>query len=149
MTCLRFFTVYGPRQRPDMAIHRFTRLIDEGRPVEIYGDGGSQRDYTYVHDVVDGLLRTVDRPSGYRVYNLGTSQAVPLHRLVELIGASLGRAPHVVKSPAQPGDVPLTCADLSLARSELGYEPVTGIEDGIAKFAAWYREETAWLASSR
>jgi UDP-glucuronate 4-epimerase len=145
VTCLRFFTVYGPRQRPDMAIHRFTRLIDTGQEVEVYGDGRSQRDYTFVDDVVDGVLRALDRPQGYRVYNLGTNRTVSLTRLVELISARLGRAPRIVRLPDQPGDVPLTYADISLARSELGYEPVTPLAGGIATFVDWYREESACL----
>jgi len=145
VTCLRFFTVYGPRQRPDMAIHRFTRLIDAGQEVEVYGDGRSQRDYTFIDDVVDGVLRALDRPQGYRVYNLGTNRTVPLTGLVELISACLGRAPRIVRLPDQPGDVPLTYADISLARSELGYEPLTPLEGGIATFVDWYRKESACL----
>jgi UDP-glucuronate 4-epimerase len=146
--CLRFFTVYGPRQRPDMAIHRFTRLIDAGQEVEVFGDGRSQRDYTFVDDVVDGVLRALDRPQGYRVYNLGTNRTVSLTGLVELISARLGRAPRIVRLPNQPGDVPLTYADISLARSELGYEPVTSIDEGIATFVDWYRKEAACLTSA-
>jgi UDP-glucuronate 4-epimerase len=148
VTCLRFFTVYGPRQRPDMAIHRFSRLIDEGRPIEVYGDGRSRRDYTFVDDVVDGVLRALDRPRGYRIYNLGSTCTVPLLQLIDVIGACLGQAPRIVHRPDQPGDVPLTCADVSLARSELGYEPRTRIEDGIARFIAWYREESACLSNA-
>ena len=149
VTCLRFFTVYGPRQRPDMAIHRFTRLIDAGLPVEIYGDGQSQRDYTFVDDVVDGVLRAADRPRGYRIYNLGTTRAVSLLRLIDLISTGLGRSSRIVGLPAQPGDVPLTYADITLARSELGYQPTTRIEDGITTFIAWYRKESACLTSTR
>lgn len=149
VTCLRFFTVYGPRQRPDMAIHRFTRLIDTGRPVEIYGDGQSQRDYTFVGDTVDGVLRALDRPRGYRVYNLGTTRTVSLLRLIDLISTSLGRSPRIVHLPDRPGDVPLTYADITLAQSELGYQPATRIEEGIATFIAWYREESACLTSAR
>jgi UDP-glucuronate 4-epimerase len=149
VTCLRFFTVYGPRQRPDMAIHRFSRLIDEGRPIDVYGSGRSQRDYTFVDDVVDGVLRAVDTPGGYRVYNLGSTCMVSLLELVDIIGVHLGRAPRVLKRPDQPGDVPLTCANISLARSELGYQPRTRIEDGVAQFIAWYREEAACLSQAR
>lgn len=149
VTCLRFFTVYGPRQRPDMAIHRFSRLIDEGRPIDVYGSGRSQRDYTFVDDVVDGVLRAVDTPGGYRVYNLGSTCMVSLLELVDIIGVHLGRAPRVLKRPDQPGDVPLTCANISLARTELGYQPRTRIEDGVAQFIAWYREEAACLSQAR
>ena len=145
VTCLRFFTVYGPRQRPDMAIHRFTRLIDAGQEVEVYGDGRSHRDYTFIDDVVDGVLRALDRPQGHRVYNLGTNRTVSLMGLVELISARLDRAPRIVRLPNQPGDVPLTYADISLARSELGYEPVTPLDEGIATFVDWYRKESACL----
>jgi UDP-glucuronate 4-epimerase len=145
VTCLRFFTVYGPRQRPDMAIHRFTRLIDAGREVEVYGGGQSQRDYTFIDDVVDGVLRALDRPRGYRVYNLGTNRTISLMELIELIGARLDRAPRIVRLPDQPGDVPLTYADITLARSELGYEPATKLDDGIATFIDWYRKESACL----
>lgn len=148
VTCLRFFTVYGPRQRPDMAIHRFTRLIDEGGEVEVYGDGQSHRDYTFIDDVVDGVLRSVDRPHGYRVYNLGTNRTVSLMELVGLIGACLGRTPRTVHAPSQQGDVPLTYADITLARAELGYEPTTALSDGIAAFIDWYRKEPACLTSA-
>lgn len=149
VTCLRFFTVYGPRQRPDMAVHRFTRLIDEGQEVKVYGDGHSERDYTFVDDVVDGVLRALDRPRGYRVYNLGTNRTVPLMSLVDLISERLDRTPRIVRLPDQPGDVPLTYADITLARTELGYEPATKLEDGIAAFIDWYRKESACLTSAR
>lgn len=145
VTCLRFFTVYGPRQRPDMAIHRFTRLIEAGMEVEVYGDGQSQRDYTFIGDVVDGVLRSLDRPDGHRVYNLGTNRTISLMGLVDLIGACLGRTPQIVRLPSQPGDVPLTYADISLARAELGYEPTTPLAEGIATFIDWYRKESACL----
>lgn len=145
VTCLRFFTVYGPRQRPDMAIHRFTRLIDAGQEVELYGDGQSQRDYTFIADVVDGIVRALDRPNGYRIYNLGTNRTIPLIRLVELISAQLSRPLRIIRRPNQPGDVPLTYADISLARSELGYQPVTPLDEGIAAFIDWYRKESVCL----
>jgi UDP-glucuronate 4-epimerase len=145
VTCLRFFTVYGPRQRPDMAIHRFTRLIDADQDVEVYGDGRSERDYTFVDDVVDGVVRAIDRPRGYRVYNLGTNRTVSLISLLELISARLDRAPRIVRLPDQPGDVPLTYADVSLARSELGYEPLISLDEGIERFVDWYRKESACL----
>jgi UDP-glucuronate 4-epimerase len=145
VTCLRFFTVYGPRQRPDMAIHRFTRLIEAGREVEVYGDGHSERDYTFIGDVVDGVVRALDRPQGYRIYNLGTNRTISLLSLLDLISAGLDRAPRIVRLPDQPGDVPLTYADITLARSELGYEPATKLDDGIAAFIDWYRKESACL----
>lgn len=141
VACLRFFTVYGPRQRPDMAIHRFTRLIDADQEIEVYGDGHSERDYTFIDDIVDGVLRALDRPLGYRIYNLGTNRTIPLMALVDLISARLDRTPRIVLRPDQPGDVPLTYADISLASDELGYEPATKLEDGIAAFVDWYRRE--------
>jgi UDP-glucuronate 4-epimerase len=141
VACLRFFTVYGPRQRPDMAINRFTRLIDAGQEIDIYGGGHSERDYTFIDDIVDGVLRALDRPLGYRIYNLGTNRTVPLMTLVDLISACLNRKPRIVLLPDQPGDVPLTYADISLAYDELGYDPATKLEDGIATFVDWYRKE--------
>lgn len=149
VTCLRFFTVYGPRQRPDMAIHRFTRLIDQGREVELYGDGQSERDYTFVDDVVDGVVRALDRPRGYRIFNLGTNRTILLIELIELISAALDQTPRIVRLPGQPGDVPLTYADITLARSELGYDPATKLDDGIAAFIDWYRKESACLTPAQ
>jgi UDP-glucuronate 4-epimerase len=149
VTCLRFFTVYGPRQRPDMAIHRFTRLIDQGREVELYGDGHSERDYTFIDDVVDGVLRALDRPRGYRIFNLGTNRTIPLIELIELISAALDQTPRITRLPSQPGDVPLTYADITLARSELGYDPATKLDDGIAAFIDWYRKESACLTPAQ
>jgi UDP-glucuronate 4-epimerase len=140
VTCLRFFTVYGPRQRPEMAIHKFTRLIDQGMQVDIYGDGTSRRDYTYIADIVDGVIRAADRPNGYQIYNLGTTSTIALTDLVSLISQSLGRPALCQMLPAQPGDVPITYADISEARSALGYEPTTPIESGVPRFVMWYRE---------
>jgi UDP-glucuronate 4-epimerase len=149
VTCLRFFTVYGPRQRPDMAIHRFTRLIDQGGELELYGSGDSERDYTFIDDVVDGVLRALDRPSGYRIYNLGTNRTISLTALIDLISSGLDREPRIVARPNQPGDVPLTYADITLAQSELGYYPLTKLDDGIAAFIDWYRKESACLTPTR
>jgi UDP-glucuronate 4-epimerase len=149
VTCLRFFTVYGPRQRPDMAIHRFTRLIDQGREVELYGYGQSERDYTFIDDVVDGVVRALDRPSGYRIFNLGTNRTIQLTELIELISAALDQTPRIVRLPHQPGDVSLTYADITLARSELGYDPATKLDDGIAAFIDWYRKESACMTPAR
>jgi UDP-glucuronate 4-epimerase len=147
VTCLRFFTVYGPRQRPDMAIHRFTRLIDQGEEVQLYGGGNSERDYTFILDVVDGVIRAMDRPSGFRIFNLGTNRTVPLTALIDLISAGLDRTPRLVRVPHQPGDVPLTYADITLAQSELGYAPATNLDDGITSFIDWYRKESACLTA--
>lgn len=143
ITCLRFFTVYGPRQRPEMAIHKFTRLVLSGEPIPFFGDGSTRRDYTYVDDIVDGVLRAVDRPRGYRIYNLGESQTISLRELVDLIGEVTGRTPELDRRPLQPGDVLVTYADVSLAREELGYDPKTPVREGLERFLAWYREREA------
>lgn len=140
MIGLRFFTVYGPRQRPEMAIHKFTRLIDEGKALPFYGDGSSSRDYTYVDDIVAGVLAALDRGEGYRVYNLGESATTTLTRLVELLGELLGKEPILDRQPMQPGDVLTTFADVSRAREELGYAPEVPVEEGLARFVEWYRE---------
>lgn len=139
MTGLRFFTVYGPRQRPEMAIHRFTRLVDEGQPIPFFGDGSSRRDYTYVDDITDGVIRAVDHCDGWRIYNLGESRTTTLSRLVEIVGEVLGKEVIIDRQPFQPGDVQETYADVSLAREELGYDPHTTVEDGIERFVRWYR----------
>ncbi len=137
--CLRFFTVYGPRQRPEMAIHKFGRLILEGKPVPRFGDGHSERDYTFIDDILDGVIRALDRVEGYRVYNLGEARRVSLTYLIELLEKELGRKAIVEAMPDQPGDVKLTCADVSRARAELGYDPQVPIEEGIRRFAAWLK----------
>lgn len=136
---LRFFTVYGPRQRPEMAIHKFTRAIDEGRAVRVYGDGSALRDFTYVDDIVHGTVRALDAGRGCRVYNLGESATTTVRELIALIAGALGREAHVEFAPAEPGDVPVTYADVSRARAELGYDPQVPLREGIARFVAWYR----------
>ncbi len=145
VVCLRFFTVYGPRQRPDLAIHKFARLMAAGRPVPIFGDGTTRRDYTYVDDVVQGvegaLAYALEHAGCYEVVNLGESDTVPLSRLVELLGQALGVEPVLDRLPAQPGDVERTCADIGRARALLGYQPKTRIEEGIPRFVEWFREE--------
>lgn len=139
VTCLRFFTVYGPRQRPEMAIHLFTRTIDEGRPVTIFGDGQSVRDYTYVADIVAGILGAMHNPGGFRVFNLGSSHTTTLRDLVEMIASLLGRPLLTERLPDQPGDVPLTHANITRANTTFGYEPKTTIAAGLTQFVAWYR----------
>jgi UDP-glucuronate 4-epimerase len=143
VTCLRFFTVYGPRQRPDLAIHKFARLIEAGAPIALYGDGSTSRDYTFVDDVVDGVLAAVDQPRGdapgYRIYNLGGSRATSLARLVELLSAALDSPATVRRLPPQPGDMVHTLADVTLAARALGYAPKVTIEDGIRRFVAWLK----------
>jgi UDP-glucuronate 4-epimerase len=138
---LRFFTVYGPRQRPEMAIHLFTRLIAAGETVSLFGDGSSARDYTYVDDIVEGTYRAClkVRPGESTIYNLGGSRTTTLVRLVELIGEALGRRPILEFRPDQPGDVPITYADITRAGRDLGYDPRVPIEDGIGRFVQWYR----------
>ncbi|MBL8765725.1 MAG: GDP-mannose 4,6-dehydratase [Planctomycetes bacterium] len=141
IACLRFFTVYGPRQRPEMAIHQFTRLIDQGKPVPFFGDGSSRRDYTYVDDIVDGIVRALDRANGFAIYNLGGHKTTSLKELVELIEKNLGKAAVLNRLPDQPGDVPITYADITRAQTDLGYAPQTPIDVGVTKFVAWYRAQ--------
>jgi len=139
VSCLRFFTVYGPRQRPEMAIHKFTRMISRGQALPFFGDGSSSRDYTYVTDIVDGVIRSLDRLEGFEVYNLGGSQTTSLKRLVELIAERVGREAILDRKPDQPGDVPVTYADVSKARERLEYRPRVSIEQGLDRFVDWYR----------
>jgi len=139
VSCLRFFTVYGPRQRPEMAIHKFTRLIDAAQELPMFGDGSSLRDYTFIDDIVTGVIASADRPNGFRIYNLGTTDTVPLRRLIGLLAERLGRPALIRQLPEQGGDVPFTHADVSLARLELDYRPTTGIAQGLDAFVEWYR----------
>jgi UDP-glucuronate 4-epimerase len=143
VTVLRFFTVYGPRQRPEMAIHKFARLMLAGRPVPLFGDGRSVRDYTYVDDILDGAVKGLDHDEGFGVYNLGESRAHALADLVTLLAKELGVTPKVERQPDQPGDVPATCADITRARRVLGYDPRVPLEEGIRRFVAWLRAEPA------
>ncbi|MBI4445129.1 MAG: GDP-mannose 4,6-dehydratase [Acidobacteria bacterium] len=137
-TCLRFFTVYGPRQRPEMAIHKFTCQIDQGREVTVYDEGRSKRDYTYIDDILQGTVASLDRPSGFQIFNLGNSQTTSLLELISMIEQALGKAARIKLLPSQPGDVPITCADISRAQQYLGYTPGTGISEGISRFVNWY-----------
>ncbi len=139
VTGLRFFTAYGPRNRPDLAIAKFARLIDAGRPVPMFGDGTTRRDYTFIDDIVDGIVRAVEGCRAYHIYNLGNSSPIALREMIELIGEALGKAPVISPQPEQPGDVHLTYADISRARSELGYEPRTPFRTGLERFVAWFR----------
>lgn len=137
---LRFFTVYGPGQRPDLAIHKFTRAIWEGLPIEQYGDGSSRRDYTYIDDIVQGLRCAVDyKRTKFDIFNLGESETTSLADLITLIENSLGKKAVIEHKPEQPGDMPATWADISKARLLLGYEPQTKIDQGIPKFVDWFR----------
>lgn len=139
IVCLRFFTVYGPRQRPDLAIHKFARLIGEGRPIPIYGDGHTQRDYTYVDDIVAGILGALAYDqTRFEIINLGNARTVSLVDLVAALERALGKPAVIERLPAQPGDVPRTYADTAKARRLLGYAPDTPIEVGLARFVAWF-----------
>lgn len=139
ITCLRFFTVYGPRQRPDLAIHKFARLIEAGRPIPVFGDGGTMRDYTYIDDCVDGILRAMECCRGYHIYNLGESRPVSLSDLIAMLEQALGKKAQIERLRMQPGDVERTYADLTLSRAELGYDPRTEMLEGLARFVAWLR----------
>jgi UDP-glucuronate 4-epimerase len=136
---LRFFTVYGPRQRPDLAIHKFAQRIEAGKPIELFGDGSSARDYTYVTDIVDGIMACVRGTFGYEIFNLGGSNPTKLSRLVELLESALGKKALVERKPEQPGDVPQTWADVSKSGRLLGYAPKVKIEEGIPLFVDWFR----------
>lgn len=137
--CLRFFTVYGARQRPDLAIHKFSKLICEDKPIPVFGDGTTRRDYTYIHDVIQGIRAAIDyNKTKYEVFNLGESQTIELTKLIELLEENLGKKAIINRQPMQPGDVPMTYADISKARDLLGYDPKTKIEDGIPKFVEWF-----------
>ena len=138
--CLRLFTVYGPRQRPDLAIHKFARLIHRGERIPVFGDGASGRDYTYVGDIVEGIVQALHRDFAYEVVNLGNSHPVPLREMIETLSAAMGQRPEIERLPDQPGDVPITYADISKARRLLGYEPGTEFEEGIRRFVKWFRE---------
>ena len=140
VTCLRLFTVYGPRQRPDLAIHKFARLIEAGRPIPVFGDGSMMRDYTYIDDIVDGITRAMARCDGYRVYNLGESRPVALSALITGLEAALGKKAIIDHQPRQPGDVNRTYADVTLATRDLGYNPATDLRFGLEKFVQWLRE---------
>jgi UDP-glucuronate 4-epimerase len=136
---LRFFTVYGPRQRPDLAIHKFTKLIDAGRPIPVFGDGRTARDHTHISDIVEGVIACTQREFGFEIFNLGESETVELSRLIGLIESALGKKAFIDRQPMQPGDVPITFADISKARARLGYQPKMKIEQGIKLFAEWYK----------
>ncbi|MFI4898671.1 MAG: NAD-dependent epimerase/dehydratase family protein [Phycisphaerales bacterium JB059] len=133
VTCLRFFTVYGPGQRPDLAIGKFMRLIDEGKPVPMFGDGTTSRDYTYIDDIVDGVLAALERCAGFNIYNLGGSSPVTLRELIEAIGRAVGKTPRIEQLPMQPGDVERTFADTSRSRRELEFESRVSLEEGLAR----------------
>lgn len=145
ITCLRFFTVYGPRQRPDLAIHKFTKLIQENKPIPFYGDGSSSRDYTYIEDIVNGISCALNHLEGYKIYNLGESKVITLKKLVEVIETILGKKALLNQLPMQQGDVSRTFADISKAKAEIGYNPAYDFETGMKKFVDWYKTMSANL----
>lgn len=137
--CLRFFTVYGSRQRPDLAIHKFSKLITEGKPIQMFGDGTARRDYTYIDDIIQGVRAAIDYDrSIYEIFNLGESQTTELKDLISLLERNLDTHAIIDQQPTQPGDVPVTFADISKSKEMLGYDPTTKITDGIPKFVEWF-----------
>jgi UDP-glucuronate 4-epimerase len=140
VTCLRFFTVYGPRQRPDLAIHKFTRLIAQGKPIQLFGDGRTSRDYTWIDDILDGVLAAIDQlRTGFRIYNLGGSRPTSLKELVDRIALALGKTPRIEWKPEQPGDMVHTLANIELAGHDLGYAPKVSLSEGIPRFVSWWQ----------
>jgi len=141
ITCLRFFTVYGPRQRPDLAIHKFARLIEAGQPIPVFGDGSMARDFTYIDDILQGVTAALERCEGYTLYNLGEATPYRLDRLIVELEAVLGKKATINRRPVPPGDVKQTFADISRARERLGYDPRTPLPEGLRKFVNWLRKE--------
>ena len=141
VTMLRFFTVFGPRQRPDMAIHKFVKLIEEGKPIPVFGAGDTRRDYTYIDDILDGLERTVDQPFGFEIFNLGESHTTSLAELIALVEKHTGKTANIDRQALQPGDVEITYADITKPKELLGYDPKWTVDAGISEFVKWFREE--------
>lgn len=141
VTVLRFFTVYGARQRPEMAIHKFTRRINKDEEISVFGDGHSRRDYTYFSDIVDGIISTMEKSCSYEIFNLGDSRTVELIELIALIEKNLGKKARIKRLPDQPGDVPITHADIGKARKLLGYQPKVSIEEGVERFVNWFNDK--------
>ncbi|MHC4158217.1 MAG: SDR family NAD(P)-dependent oxidoreductase [Planctomycetota bacterium] len=148
ITCLRYFTVYGPRQRPDLAIYKFSRLIEEGQPIPVFGDGSMQRDFTYIDDIIDGTMAAISNCHGYEIYNLGESKPIRLDKLISEIEKALGKMAVIDRLPMQPGDVCQTYADVTKAKEALSYEPKTELTAGLAKFVKWLRANNR-LASKK
>jgi UDP-glucuronate 4-epimerase len=142
VTCARLFTAYGPRQRPDLAIRKFAERMLKGEALPVFGDGSSLRDYTFVDDLVDGLVRCIDTDLGYRILNLGAGRSVELRAVIAELERALGVKPRLEFLPLQPGEVTRTWADTSEARKALGYAPATSLEEGIGRFVAWLRESS-------
>jgi len=141
VTCLRFFTVYGPRQRPDLAIHKFAKLIEQGKQIPVYGDGTMMRDFTYIDDIIAGTVSAIQKCAGFKIYNLGESRPITVNDLITEIEKALGKKAVKEYLPPQPGDVERTYADVTKAVKDLGYNPATTIEQGLAKFVEWLRQD--------
>ncbi|MDI6763470.1 MAG: GDP-mannose 4,6-dehydratase [Thermodesulfobacteriota bacterium] len=142
IACLRIFTAYGPRQRPEMAIHKFTSLMDQGKEVPMYGDGSSKRDYTYIDDLIDGMMALLQRHKGFEIYNLGESRTTSLKELIRMIEGCLGKKAKILAMDPQPGDVSITYADITKAKRLLNYQPKIGMEEGIKRFVEWYKNRS-------
>ncbi len=138
VTCLRYFTVYGPRQRPEMAVYLFTEKILKGEEIPLFASGANRRDFTYIDDIIDGTWRAINNMGGFRIYNLGESNVVEVRELLSIIENVTGKRARVLELPPQPGDVKTTFADISKAKEELGYSPSTRIEEGVRKFVKWF-----------
>lgn len=139
ITALRYFTVYGPRQRPDLAIHKFARLIEQGKSIPVYGDGTAMRDFTYIDDIINGTVASIEKCDGYHIYNLGRSEPITVSELIVQIEKALGKKAVKEYLPKQPGDVERTFADVTRAGRDLGYRPATSIEQGLSRFVEWFR----------
>jgi len=142
ITCLRFFTVYGPRQRPDLAIHKFAKLIEQDKPIPVYGDGSMMRDFTYIDDIINGIVSAMGRCDGFNIYNLGESEPITVNDLIAEIEKALGKKAVREYQPPQPGDVERTYADITKAAENLAYKPSTSIHAGLKQFVAWLRKNT-------
>ena len=142
VTCLRFFTVYGPRGRPEMAPYKFTKIVDDEKDIPMFGDGSSKRDYTYISDIIRGIMAAVGKEFRFEVINLGNSSPVELKQLISVIEKVVGKKARIKKMPLQKGDVPLTFADVSKAKRLLGYEPKVRLEEGIKSFFEWYKNSS-------
>jgi UDP-glucuronate 4-epimerase len=141
IACLRIFTAYGPRQRPEMAIHKFTSLMDQGKEIPMYGDGSSKRDYTYIDDLIDGMMAVLQRHKGFEIYNLGESRTTSLKELIRMIEEYLGKKAKILAMEPQPGDVSITYADITKAKRLLNYQPKIEMGEGIKRFVEWYKEK--------
>jgi len=141
ITCLRFFTAYGPRQRPEMAIHKFTRKLFKGEPFEVFGEGKLERDFTYIDDIVHGITLSLNKMYKFEIFNLGRGKKIDLNHVIKLLQDYSGKKGKILYKPVPKGDVPLTYADISKAQKMLGYHPSTNIEDGIREFMIWFKEK--------